>query len=296
MTITEASDGGAKKMTVKSVATVKEFLETVHPNNFTHVKAALMEVRFQGRQQYSKVLTIPELRLPCVTCKGERTFRRDGEHHSLSGKSPHQFFLTFTCSDCKEQHKTYALRVQELDDANAALMFKFGERPSFGTAVPNAVLRLFGSDADLFRKGQECEKLGFGIAAFAYYRRVVESHKNEIFDWLISAAKKLGAEQDMIDELTRLKADIQFSKALGKIRAGIPAELLIQGQNPLLPLHGALSVGIHNETDEDCLKAAQAVRVVLVKMAEKIASIREEDAQLAEALKFLNEKREKLPK
>ena len=36
-------------------------------------------------------------------------------------------------------------------------------------------------------------------------------------------------------------------------------------------LHGALSVGLHNDSDKECLESANAVRLVLTDLTEKIS-------------------------
>lgn len=171
------------------------------------------------------------------------------------------------------------------------LAYKYGERPPFGVPLPNKVLRLFGRDADMFRKGRQCENLGYGVGAFAYYRRVVESHKNDIFNEIIKVCRTVKAPEAIINELQTAKDEISFSKGIETIKAALPQGLLINGHNPLLALHAALSFGLHDESDEACLEAANAVRLVLVDLVEKISILRQDNAHLNDAVQLLLKKK-----
>ena len=157
--------------------------------------------------------------------------------------------------------------------------------------MPAKLLRLFGKDAETFLKGRTCETQGLGVGAFAYYRRVVENHRNDIFDAIIAVCQTVGAEDDLITELNSAKAEISFSKSMDQIRTGLPQGLLINGNNPLLALHGALSVGLHSESDEECLAIAQAVRLVLTDLVEKMATLRQENRDLKDAVQRLMAKK-----
>jgi hypothetical protein len=109
-----------------------------------------------------------------------------------------------------------------------------------------------------------------GIAAFVYYSRAVENHKNQILDEIIGFAQKVGAPPEMIKTLGGAKKEKHFKKALQSVKDAVPPALLINGHNPLLLLHSALSGDVHQQTDESCLELAHDVRVVLVELAERL--------------------------
>ncbi len=194
--------------------------------------------------------------------------------------------MAYFCRDCQEQFKLFALRLMARPGGNGTA-YKYGERPPFGVPVPNEILRLFGRDSHTFLKGRQCENQGLGIGAFAYYRRVVENHKNEIFDEVIAVCETIGASQQLIEELRSAKKEVSFTKAMEQIKIVLPQGLLINGQNPLLALHGALSVGLHNESDEQCLEAAHAVRLVLTDLIEKMSRLRQDNWDLHTAVQLL---------
>jgi hypothetical protein len=200
-------------------------------------------------------------------------------------------FIDYFCGDCRRSHKSFALSVEASSPAGVGVVYKYGERPQFGVRVPNKLLRLFGEDGPNFLKGRQCENQGLGVGAFAYYRRVVENHKNEIFDAIIGVCETLRASPELIEELGRAKKETQFTKAMEQIGTALPEALLINGHNPLTALHGALSVHLHNDSDVVCLQAAHDVRLVLADLAEKMSRLRQDHSELHGAVERLIAKR-----
>ena len=92
------------------------------------------------------------------------------------------------------------------------------------------------------------------------------------------------APPDLINNLTAAKNEVQFSKAVDLVKAGIPQVLLINGHNPLTLLHSALSEGLHAETDEQCLELATSIRVVLSDLAERLGNALKDHAELNNAV------------
>lgn len=56
---------------------------------------------------------------------------------------------------------------------------------------------------------------------------------------------------------------------------------------PCLLLHGALSEGVHDKSDEECLEIASSVRVILIELSERLAQALKDEAELNHALKKL---------
>ena len=51
--------------------------------------------------------------------------------------------------------------------------------------------------------------------------------------------------------------------AIEAVRHGLPQALYIEGHNPLTLLHSALSEGLHELPDDECLKMAADIRLVI---------------------------------
>jgi hypothetical protein len=61
-------------------------------------------------------------------------------------------------------------------------------------------------------------------------------------------------------------------------------------------LHSALSAGLHNASDEECLVATNDIRLVLVEFAERLAEAMKEQKELDDALtRLVNRKTWRFP-
>jgi hypothetical protein len=266
--------------------TLKEFFEAIPPGR--SVQAGETTRRESNIHSNWLVLSLPELQLHCVSqeCGGIRFFVASSEPRPEAGKLL-QAFTRFTCKNCGNSSKTFAYRIALGKDGATADLFKFGEDPAFGPPTPARLITLLGSEREYFLKGRRAENQGLGIAAFAYYRRVLDNQRIRVLEEITRVAEKLGAAPEMLDDLRSATAEAQFSKAVESVKHGIPQALLIDGHNPLLLLHTALSEGLHAQSDEECLALATSIRVVLTELVERMALALKEEAELKGAVSKL---------
>jgi len=258
----------------------------VSPGRMVAVKD--MAKKESGTHGTTYRLALPVIQLHCTTdsCNGVRYFEPTDSAYLRPGER-REHFVTFVCRNCKKTSKTYAfLSILSGDELNGDL-FKFGEHPSFGPPTPARVITLLGPEKDYYLKGRRAENQGLGIAAFAYYRRVVENQKNRILEEIIRVSEKIGASKEILEDLNNAKKETQFSKAVGAVKHGIPQALLINGHNPLTLLHSALSEGLHAQTDEQCLELATSIRIVLTDLVDRLANALKEEAELNAAVSRL---------
>ncbi|CAK1880100.1 hypothetical protein [Vibrio crassostreae] len=204
--------------------------------------------------------------------------------------------LEFRCKNCEQTVKTFYILfdVGHFEgnfptNETPITIQKVGEFPRFGKQAPNQVSKLIGSERDHFFKGTICENMGMGIAAFSYYRRVIDARKNNIFDKIIKVLElNKETNRDLIQELSEAKEETQFTNAVGKIKHALPESLTINGQNPLTLLYSALSEGLHVHSDEECLQYAQAIKLVLFELVDRLDSSLREDKALLDAVKLLS--------
>jgi hypothetical protein len=72
--------------------------------------------------------------------------------------------------------------------------------------------------------------------------------------------------------------------------------LIVNGHNPLTLLHSAVSEGLHEHTDEECLELATTIRVVLTDLAERIGLALKDQTELNAAVtKLMAVKAKKAP-
>ena len=194
-------------------------------------------------------------------------------------------FVRYTCKNCGQRNRIYALWAHLKKDRKTGILYKYGELPEFGPPTPAKVVSILGTEKDYYFKGRRAENQGLGIAAFAYYRRVVENQKNKIFDEIIGTVKKVDqANTELLKELQTAKQETQFTKAVGLIKHGVPQALLINGHNPLTLLYTALSDGLHAKTDEECLEFATSIRVILTDLVERTTNALKDTVELKTAL------------
>lgn len=263
-----------------------DFLEKTPPNQTVEV-SDLGAWDNQGSDRYRGFAT-PELRLHCPepSCGGLRFFRCI----TLPPKANNRFanfFLIYRCANCQRTHKTFSLAGKATQVQDGGPVMKFGEQPAFGPPTPSKLITLIGPDRDTFLKGRRCENQGLGIGAFIYYRRVVENQKSRILKEIIKLSQKIGASESLISTLESAVAESRFSQAIDMARPAIPESLLIGGHNPLLLLHSALSEGVHERTDEECLSFATSIRVILAELSERIGQALKDEDELRSALSTL---------
>jgi len=262
--------------------TQKEMLERVPPGT----RVLVNDFETEDRQGTIRVRT-PEIELHCTQCNGDRFFAAT-EAGAFAGKrQPLDIFLVYICRNCRKSHKTYALAGAYDEQKRKWSVFKYGEDPSFGPPTPARAITLIGPDRDQLLKGRRCENQGLGVGAFVYYRRVVENQKNRIFDEILRVSQHLGVDDQLTTELEAAKKEVQFTKAVEAIKHALPQSLLVNGHNPLLLLHSALSAGVHELTDEQCLELASSIRIVLIEFAERLALAIKDEVELNNAVNRL---------
>lgn len=278
--------------------TFAEFLSESPPYTEVLISDYRVKNMSVGGQNLGHIFNRPDITYHCKheRCKdkGRLTFnptssRADGviAKHEAS-------MLEYRCSNCQHELKIFSVLAlaQPGTDGRTRKCVKLGEMPAFGPPIPPLLIKIVGTDRELFLKGRRCESQGLGIASFAYYRRVIEDQKNRLFEQVIKVARLLEPSSEIIAELERAKDEVQFTKSVGMIKAAIPQSLMISGHNPLTLLHSALSEGLHAHSDEECLEIAGEIRTVLACFAEKITTALNEDREVQDAVRKLAQRRQ----
>lgn len=274
-----------ESQTEDTYQTLSEFLQSTPPNQSRYISNLSVS-------EHAGVYAIntPELKLHCSddSCNGVRFFRCTDTGTYLKENNVNYLYVTYRCSNCRKTVKVFALAVKpSTNEEFAGLCRKLGELPPYGPPVPSRLIKLIGPDKDIFLKGRNCENQGLGIGAFTYYRRVVENQKNRILGEIVKVSERIGVSQDKIHALREAIKETQFSKALGMAKDVMPESLLINGHSPILLLHHALSRGVHELSDEECLKLASTVRLVLGELSERLSALLKDKAELTEAISTL---------
>jgi hypothetical protein len=234
---------------------------------------------FEEAPLYSKVswctekglnrLKIPAIHLHCVICNTERTFQQAGIYNTVSGfpwnKAGESIAVWFKCAYCQNSKYVFLIRFSE----DCKYLMKVGQYPPPDRRISRQLARVLGDYEEIFSKGITCERFGYGIAAFAYYRRIIEL----IIDKLVSIVEDMLSEDERIAHQSALDIIRSSHVAEEKIRLVkniLPTSLRPDGFNPLAVMHESLSDGLHSRTDEECLLIASQVRSAMTYLVEKV--------------------------
>ncbi|WP_161883548.1 hypothetical protein [Deinococcus alpinitundrae] len=118
-------------------------------------------------------------------------------------------------------------------------------------------------------------------------RRIIEGQWHRFLDQIIKFAEKTGLDERIIDQIKATQTETQFSKAVKVMGEAISPILKINGHNPISLMYAALSEGVHDKSDQECLELAVDVRTVIYKLAERLNLALQEHDELDAAVKRL---------
>ncbi|MDP4010099.1 MAG: hypothetical protein Q8P53_03940 [Candidatus Shapirobacteria bacterium] len=251
----------------------------------------------------------PAINLECPICKSIQTFNMVNEYFDDSDlkkkyNSPAfvSFQLNYFCSCCKAFHYEFFVDfgvTRKIDkDKNEiwtnGWVRKIGQKPEWSIEIDSQVQKFINEENILlFKKGLICESQSYGIGAYSYYRRIVES----IIDDLLKEIEELIPDGDEKKEyliaFEKTKKEIIAANKISLVKDLIPKVLLIDDVNPLAVLYSAVSDGLHNRTDEECLNIAETIRECLSFLIIQIYSSKNSKKQFTDRIKTLLKKKTK---
>lgn len=194
--------------------------------------------------------------------------------------------LIYICASCEKYQLFFFLHFCPTQN----YVEKIGQLPSWSIEIDSELEKALGSSKVLFKKGLICESQSYGIGAFTYYRRIIES----VIDKLLEELAELISDQDRDSYLEALKQVKKSKVAKDKIevvKEMMPGSLRPGGSNPLGLIHDSLSKGIHVETDEECLRYAATIRVALTYLVDQIYRSKDERTKFSESISQLLDKK-----
>lgn len=235
----------------------------------------------------------PNINMHCPTCKSNQTFSMINEYHENYSYANVPtgggiFRLVYLCMHCRSFHRFFFVRVNE----DHQWLIKVGQYPAWDISIAKDIEKLLSDNAEYYKKGLICESQGYGIAAFAYYRRVVE----EIIGELLEEIKDLLIDNErdkFIEALEQTKSTIVAQEKIALVKDLLPPILRPEGMNPLSNLHSILSEGLHGLSDEDCLEYAIAIREVLIFLVNQVAASKQSSKDFTSSMRKLLEKKSK---
>ena len=176
----------------------------------------------------------------------------------------------FTCVSCGRSKREY--HVEQTVNEETIQLQKYGERPRKRLARDPVLQRFLNDDLDNYEKAVDCLSNGYGVAAFVYFRRVVENNINGLLDLVQEDAQSSGADPEVVAALAELRGNPPMRKKIRIANRALPEHLKLDGQNPLAKLYQVLSEGVHRLPEEECLNKAKATSECLAYLVSELAS------------------------
>ncbi|MEX3934803.1 hypothetical protein AB4Y32_23950 [Paraburkholderia phymatum] len=218
---------------------------------------------------------ISEINDECEVCEERRPFfnlKDEGASYALKKQSGDVYY-SFQCFSCRTDKRVFVVRYSVDVDERMLNLEKFGEFPRRKLKRDKNLQRFFKDDLDNFEKATVCLATGYGVAAFAYFRRILENNIVQLLKLVREDAVASGAPQETLDALDELEnPGVPMSKKIEKANAAMPPYLKPEGLNPLGKLYANLSDGVHSAPEEECFKRANAIQFCLAFLIGELSS------------------------
>jgi hypothetical protein len=199
----------------------------------------------------------PRLSLDCDLCGKETTWLE------LSGSDDNRtkghMNATYACGFCHKEEMRFFVYL----DSDKKQIYKVGQHPEPSIYIPKRLATGLRDSAQHYRRGLVCLKQGYGIAAVAYFRRVVEERTNEMIDVVVELGVASGTPEEELKEIRSAKEERNYTKKLETASAMIPINLRPGGVNPLGRLHSLLSEALHSQPEAESVKLAGELQFVI---------------------------------
>lgn len=233
----------------------------------------------------------PPINMHCRDCGGVQTFNMENEYYEFHrhinvAAGDEKVRLVYVCQSCRKFTRQFQVYISP----NRDYCYKFGQYPEWEIKMDKQVEQTLGKHSANFKKGLVCESQGYGIGAFAYFRRIAE----EIIDELLDSITDLIDSENKDKYLKALEATKRTrvtQEKIDLIKDLLPNILRPNGMNPLGVLHSELSEGLHAENDETCLENASHIKDILVFLVIQIIASKQAAKQFTSSMKALLEKK-----
>lgn len=227
----------------------------------------------------------------CLRCKSNQTFNlldnfSVKEGYVVQSVKDKVINLEYVCQSCKLFRRYFFVYVNnDLDE-----VYKVGQYPEWEIKMDSGLETVLNKHAKTFRKGLVCEAQGYGIAAFSYYRRIIE----EIIDGLLDSISDLidiSQRKDYDEALQKAKDTRVTQDKINLVKDLLPSILKPGGMNPLGVLHSELSEGLHALPDEECLDRAHHIKTILTFLVNQVIQSKHSAQQFTASMQSLLDKK-----
>ena len=218
----------------------------------------------------------------CEKCGMVRPFhdirsRGGGAGMATNALSTGTSYFKFTCVTCRKEHHEYL--VEQIVGDETIKIQKYGQLPRKHLERDVTLQKFFSDDSDNYEKAVVCLSHGYGIAAFAYLRRIVENNTIKLIDLVLDEVKSSEPDSKNLESLSELRKESPMSDKIKIANEALPVYLKPDGLNPLGRLYRVLSEGVHSLSDEECLNRAKTVKECLKYLISELSSRKKNRSQ-----------------
>jgi len=230
-----------------------------------HIKMFLEQAPIYTWCEYKKPqvnrasLHINEIEAYCENCQQSRPFqdfrsRGSGAGFAVEAVKTGNSYFEFSCVSCRKE--THYFHVRQIVDEETIKLQKYGEFPRKLLDRDKVLQKFFKEDSEYYEKAIICLANGYGIASFAYFRRILENNISRLLDLLLEDAESTDQNEEIRNAIGELKNETPMSNKIKIANSALPQYLKPDGLNPLGKLYQILSEGVHTYSDKECLQKA----------------------------------------
>ena len=202
---------------------------------------------------YDKSFPVPKaISRRCERCDRDTTWVCRGNFSQLYNV----VLLWFRCNLCDVASVVYT--ICRIDGT----VTKIGQYPRHSMGVRRDFERRLGDDGELYRKALVCHTQGYGLAALAYFRRLVENKTNTLIDIVASLASVNPVAESEVPNIRLAKQEVTCEQKLRVASEAVPDSLKPGGINPLEVLHDLLTRKPSSGSEKECLETVDELREI----------------------------------
>ena len=277
---------------MKKVLPNAEFLET-YPL-YKPYKFNFVEIYVPNHLEKVKI------NMECDVCNSVRTFiMRNEFNHFYTDNYDKDLQgnilvlrLKYLCMSCESFYRYFLLKI---DKKNGILM-KVGQDPSFTLKANKEITKVLPKEMLIFyEKGLLSEYHGHGIAAFSYFRRVLEEIIGDLLELIPDLmSEELKEEKEFELALKEARKTHRAKEKIAFVKDLLPSILILDGGiNPLQILYEELSAGMHDKNDEECLIQAEILKTTMNHFIKQLMVRKRDNEKLKANLNKILEERQK---
>lgn len=223
-------------------------------------------------------------------CKNEKDIRlfklETAVHNGISqtSNSNEEAIVDFTemfagiCQHCQDYKVNIIISGGTQKEKPKYFIRKIGQYPAPetpGIKLPKEIHDFLNEEGrEFYTKALKNLELDYGLGAIAYFKKMIEKEIERIIETI---SNPYAADGNKIAEaVAAYTKDQQKTKLIEEITPYLPKNLKEHGAAVLLLLHDAASIGIHELTEEECIKKSKDIDTLFRYFIKKIKEEKKE--------------------